>query len=87
MDFRLIVKTLFWKSRIYMTCYYIFNHYIIFTILIFVRLVKHLAPNGRLYIIGMHPIPDKAVGPADIVCEVRRARDAFILLAGHRPYR
>lgn len=35
----------------------------------------------------MNPIPDHAPPPADIVGEVRRARDACILLAGHRPYR
>jgi len=51
------------------------------------KLRRHLSPNGRLYLIGMNPIPDNAVGPADIVCEVRRARDACILLANHRPYR
>ena len=52
------------------------------------RLRKHLKPgSGRLYVIGLAPIPDHAPGAADIVCEVRRARDACILLANHRPYR
>jgi hypothetical protein len=49
---------------------------------------NHLKPgNGRIYVIGMNPIPDRAQGPANIVCEVRRVRDACILLANHRPYR
>lgn len=43
--------------------------------------------NGRLYVIGMNPIPDHALQPAEIITEVRRARDACIQLAGHRPYR
>jgi hypothetical protein len=51
------------------------------------KLKDHLNPNGRLFIIGMNPIPDHAPYPAEIVTEVRRARDAAILLAGHRPYR
>jgi len=51
------------------------------------KLREHLAPGGRLYIIGMYPIPDHAQGDAEIVTEVRRVRDACILLAGHRPYR
>lgn len=48
---------------------------------------NHLTPNGRLYFIGMNPIPDETTEPACIVSEVRRARDSCILLAGHRPYR
>lgn len=51
------------------------------------KLADHLNPQGRLYFIGMNPIPDSAIPPADIVTDVRRARDACILLAGHRPYR
>lgn len=51
------------------------------------KLKEHLQPGGRLYIIGMYPIPDHAVGEAEIITEVRRVRDACILLAGHRPYR
>ena len=51
------------------------------------RLRHHLNPNGRLYVIGMNPIPDSANPPADIIAEIRQARDACILLAGHRPYR
>ena len=41
----------------------------------------------RLYVIGMNTIPDSSLYPASLVSEVRRARDASILLAGHRPYR
>ena len=52
------------------------------------RLREHMSPSGRLYIIGMNPIPDRIDGGlGEIVCEVRRARDACILLANHRPYR
>ena len=51
------------------------------------RLKEHLSPGGRLYVVGMNPIPDSAQGAANIVTEVRRARDSCILLAGHRPYR
>lgn len=50
-------------------------------------LTKYLKPGGRLYIVGMEPIPDSAEGDADIICQVRRARDACLLLAGQRPYR
>jgi hypothetical protein len=51
------------------------------------KLVKYLKPGGRLYIVGLQPIPDNAPGEADIICQVRRVRDACILLAGHRCYR
>ena len=51
------------------------------------KLKNHLTPDGRLYIIGMNPIPDNAPPPADVICELRKARDACILLGGHRPYR
>ena len=51
------------------------------------KLKQFLAPEGRLYIVGMEPIPEHATGPAHIITEVRRARDACIQLAGHRPYR
>jgi len=51
------------------------------------KLKQHLNPGGRLYVIGMYPIPDHAQGEAEIITEVRRVRDACILLAGHRPYR
>jgi hypothetical protein len=46
------------------------------------KLKQHLSPLGRLYIVGMNPIPDQAPSPADLICEIRRARDASILLAG-----
>lgn len=55
--------------------------------LIFNRLVPHLAPGGRLYVIGLQPIPDSDKGPANIMCRIRRVRDACILLANHRCYR
>lgn len=55
--------------------------------LIFNRLVPHLAPGGRLYVIGLQPIPDSVNSPANIMCKIRRVRDACILLANHRCYR
>ena len=55
--------------------------------LFFQRLRDYLSPNGKLYIVGMEPIPDFAQEPASIITEIRRARDACILLGGHRPYR
>ena len=51
------------------------------------KLLKLLKPNGRLYIVGLQPIPDKVDEDGDIICQVRRIRDACILLAGHRCYR
>lgn len=51
------------------------------------KLKKRLNPNGRLYFIGMNPIPDEPAYPTKIISEVRQARDACILLAGHRCYR
>jgi hypothetical protein len=59
------------------------------------KLVRLLRPNGgRLYIVGLQPIPDAAPPPppgedddANIICTVRKVRDACILLAGHRCYR
>lgn len=51
------------------------------------RLRSHLLPNGRMYFVGMSPIPDEPNPPANIISEIRRARDSCILLAGHRPYR
>lgn len=55
------------------------------------RLKKQLNPNGRLYFIGMNPIPDKppahTPAQAQIISEIRQSRDACILLASHRPYR
>jgi hypothetical protein len=50
-------------------------------------LLRYLKPGGRLYIVGLEPIPDKALGDANVICQVRRIRDACILLAGHRCYR
>lgn len=51
------------------------------------KLAKLLKPGGRLYVVGLEPIPDKAPGDANIMCKVRQVRDACILLAGHRCYR
>ena len=54
---------------------------------IFTRLVSHLKPGGRIYIVGLNPIPDKVSGPANIFCKVTKMRDSCILLAGNRCYR
>jgi len=54
---------------------------------IFHRLVKHLAPGGRLYIIGLQPIPDSVDGDANVFCKITKVRDACIKLADHRCYR
>ncbi|GKZ00494.1 hypothetical protein MPSEU_001001900 [Mayamaea pseudoterrestris] len=50
-------------------------------------LCQYLKPGGRLYIVGLEPIPDSVSGPANVICKVRQARDACILLANHRCYR
>ena len=55
-------------------------------------LAQRLQPGGRLYIVGLEPIPDSYGGttpnsPQAIICDVRRIRDACILLAGDRCYR
>jgi hypothetical protein len=51
------------------------------------RLGRHLSPGGRMYIIGLQPIPDGVNGDADVFCKITKVRDACILLAGHRCYR
>mmetsp|Transcript_8912 Transcript_8912/g.12697 ORF Transcript_8912/g.12697 Transcript_8912/m.12697 type:complete len:285 (+) Transcript_8912:297-1151(+) len=51
------------------------------------RLCRHLKVGGKLYIVGLEPVPDQVKGDGDIVCRVRKVRDACILLAGHRCYR
>ena len=52
------------------------------------KLTALLKPGGRLYIVGLQPIPDKVNDPAaNIICRVRQIRDACILLAGHKCYR
>lgn len=52
------------------------------------KLAALLNPGGRLYIVGLQPIPDRVDDPAgNIICRVRQVRDACILLAGHRCYR
>ena len=51
--------------------------------LIFPRLRNHLLPGGRVYVIGLQPIPDTVNGAAgEIFCKVTKIRDACILLAG-----
>jgi hypothetical protein len=54
---------------------------------IFPLLAKHLKPGGRLYVVGLNPIPDSVVGPSNVFCEITKVRDACILLAEHRCYR
>ncbi|CAM9877398.1 unnamed protein product, partial [Hapterophycus canaliculatus] len=54
---------------------------------VFERLKRHVAPGGRIYLVGMQPLPDHPGGAAELVCETARLRDSCILLAGHRPYR
>lgn len=54
---------------------------------IFDRLKQHLKPGGRIYVVGLQPIPDRVDGAANIFCRVTKLRDACILLAGHRCYR
>ena len=51
------------------------------------KLVSLLKPGGRLYVVGLQPIPDSAPGEANVICKVRQVRDACILLAGQRCYR
>ncbi|KAL3808745.1 hypothetical protein ACHAXA_010938 [Cyclostephanos tholiformis] len=51
------------------------------------RLGEHLAPGGRMYVIGLQPVPDNVTGDANVFCKITRVRDACILLAGHRCYR
>jgi len=55
--------------------------------LVFPRLGRHLAPHGRLFVLGLQPIPDRIAGDANIFARVTKVRDACILLAGHRCYR
>lgn len=55
--------------------------------LILHRLVEHLKPGGRLYVVGLTPVPDEIKGPGDVFCRITKARDACILLAGDRCYR
>ena len=64
------------------------------------QLISLLAPKGRLYIVGLQPIPDSVPTTTlteeedlnhtkvmNLMCRVRQVRDACILLAGHRCYR
>jgi len=54
---------------------------------IFQRLTHHLAPGGRMYVIGLQPVPDSVSGDANVFCKITKVRDACILLADHRCYR
>ncbi|OEU12599.1 hypothetical protein FRACYDRAFT_150279, partial [Fragilariopsis cylindrus CCMP1102] len=66
------------------------------------KLASRLKPGGRLYIVGLEPIPDsynsnsknnngsknnQPPPPQNIICDVRKIRDACILLSGDRCYR
>ena len=54
------------------------------------KLCRYLRPGtGRLYLVGLQPLPDTVPRDADasIICRIRQVRDACILLAGHRCYR
>ena len=63
------------------------------------QLLDLLAPHGRLYIVGLEPIPDpvphnnsdpnhnNVEAAQQLIGRVRQTRDACILLAGHRCYR
>jgi hypothetical protein len=57
----------------------------------FERLKQHITDDGRLYVIGLEPIPPSASASADdglkFLVELSRCRDACILLAGHQCYR
>lgn len=55
--------------------------------LVFPRLVEHLKPGGRMYVIGLNPIPDRVRGDANVFCKITKIRDSCILLANHRCYR
>lgn len=52
------------------------------------RLAQHLRPGGRLFVIGLQPIPDSQQGgDGDVFCRITKVRDACILLANHHCYR
>ena len=53
------------------------------------KLTRYLEPGGRLYIVGLQPLPDTVPNDpaATLICRIRQVRDACILLAGHRCYR
>mmetsp|Transcript_31131 Transcript_31131/g.65739 ORF Transcript_31131/g.65739 Transcript_31131/m.65739 type:complete len:367 (+) Transcript_31131:655-1755(+) len=55
--------------------------------LVFERLLQHLKPGGRIYVVGLTPIPDLLDGPENVFCKITRVRDACIKLAGDRCYR
>ena len=37
---------------------------------IFERISSHLAPGGRLYVVGLQPIPDEVEGDGNVFCKV-----------------
>jgi hypothetical protein len=47
---------------------------------IFERLKQHLNPGGRLYIVGMQPLPDAPPAPAAVISEVLSLLSYFVLL-------
>jgi hypothetical protein len=53
------------------------------------KLCRYLKPGGRLYLVGLQPLPDSVPNNPDatLICRVRQVRDACILLAGHKCYR
>lgn len=40
---------------------------------IFERITLHLNPGGRLYVVGLQPIPDEVEGDGNVFCKVRIA--------------
>ena len=49
---------------------------------IFERITSHLNPGGRLYVVGLQPIPDEVEGDGNVFCKVRIAslRLNFVVL-------
>jgi hypothetical protein len=54
---------------------------------LFERLMRHVAADGCLIVVGLEPIPTSAPSPYDVVPLCARLRDAAFLHAGQRPYR
>jgi len=56
--------------------------------LIFTRLRPHLAPGGRLYVVGLRPWPQKGPSaPANTLLDLLRLKNAAFLIGGARLYR
>lgn len=51
------------------------------------RVGRHLAPDGRLYVVGLEPFAPPATPGQVLIDRLHRLRDAAILVAGGRPYR